>query len=148
MIIGVIGFYFVVSNINSIISNTIKINMNFTAKISLLDKLQAKYKLNQRFYRMIRKSLIKEDYKRDVESFKPMFRKFPKYLRRELKYQMYLKVFGNFKILLKLDKNVLNKIGDCSAKLHFQKSGPDQIKPFTRRTTPPRRSTSSKRATS
>lgn len=147
MIIGVIGFYFVVSNINSIISNTIKINMSFTSKISLLNKLKNKYNLDIRFYKMIRSSLIKEDYKRDVENFKPMFQKFPEYLRKELKYQMYLKVFGNFKVLLKLDKNVLNKIGDCSIKLQFQESGTDQTKSFTRRTTRPKRSTSSRRAT-
>jgi hypothetical protein len=122
MIIGVIGFYFVVSNINSIISNSIKNNMNFTAKITQLDKIRTRYKLNPNFFKMVRQSLIKKDYIQDIDNFKPMFNKFPNYLREELKYKMYLKMFGNFRILLRLEKHVLNKIGDCVKKVHFHES--------------------------
>lgn len=124
MIIGVIGFYYVVSNINSIISSSIRINMAFSSKIMLLDKLNKKYKLDPVFFKMVRRSLIQEDYKRDISNFKPMFQKFPKYLRRDLKYEMYKKVFGKFKILLGLGKKVLNTIGDHVKNLHFQESKP------------------------
>ena len=122
MIIGVIGFYFVVSNINSIISSSIRINMAFTAKITQLSKLNKKYKLDPELFKMVRSSLINEDYKRDISNFKPMFKKFPKYLRKELKYEMYKKVFGNFRILLGLQKKVLNSIGDHVTPLNFQES--------------------------
>ena len=96
--------------------------MRFSLKNTLLDKLNKKYKLDPIFFKMVRKSLIQEDYKRDISNFKPMFKKFPKYLRRELKYQMYLTVFGNFKILLGLEKKILNTIGDHIKSLHFQES--------------------------
>ena len=96
--------------------------MNFTAKITLLDRLRNKYQFNPRFFKMVRHSLIKEDYILDLDNFKPMFNKFPKYLRKELKYKMYLKMFGNFRILLQLEKNALNKIGDCVKKSHFHES--------------------------
>lgn len=128
MIIGVIGFYFVVSNINSIISNSIKMNMKFTSKITLLTQLRDKYKLKPRFFKMVRESLIKEDYKEDIQNFQSMFLKFPKYLRRELKYKMYLKVFGNFSLLRRLEKNILNAIGDKVKQVHFHESRPDQTR--------------------
>jgi hypothetical protein len=148
MIIGVIGFYFVVSNINSIISNSIKRNMNFTSKITLLSNLRDKYKLKPKFYKMVRESLINEDYKEDITNFTPMLNKFPRYLQRELKYNMYLKIFGNFNLLRRLEKNILNAIGDKVKQVHFQESKHNKTKLSTKETTLPKTCTSSKKVMS
>ena len=109
--------------------------MNFTSKITLLDQLKKRYQLNPKFFKMVRRSLIKEDYILDLDNFKPMFNKFPKYLRKELKYKMYLKMFGNFRILLQLEKSALNKIGDSIKKMHLLESKYNKTKPYIKKTT-------------
>ena len=112
IIIGVIGFYFVVSNINSIISNSIKKNKNFSICMTKLEKLKKKYNIDEKIYKLAKRALIKEDFKKEVFDFVPMMISFPKSLKKKLKYDMYINMFGGFRFLKDLPMETVISIGN------------------------------------
>ena len=122
IIIGVIGFYFVVSNINSIISNSIKKNKNFTICMTKLEKLKKKYDIDEKIYKLAKRALIKEDFKKEVFDFIPMMVSFPKSLKKKLKYDMYINMFGGFRFLKDLPMETVISIGNKMKEVVYQKS--------------------------
>lgn len=122
MIIGVIGFYFVVSAITSYISDSINKTSNFAIRIENLRKLRKKYRLSDDLYRIGMASLIKNDISKDRSNFTEMLGKFPKTLKRELKYQMYSSLLKNFPVFKNLRMKMLNTIGDHLKKVQIKES--------------------------
>lgn len=122
MIIGVIGFYFVVSNINSIISNTIKKNKNFTICMTKLEKLKKKYKIGDEIYRLAKRAIIKEEHKHEILNYIPLIKTFPKSLKKKLKYEMYINILGGFRFLKDLGMPAVISIGNKIKEVNYEKS--------------------------
>jgi hypothetical protein len=122
MLIGVVDFYFVLSNINSIISSTLKMDIEFASKLSMLEKIQKKYTLLPKTYKNAKVCLYEEEYRRDSFDLIPFFEKFPKSLRGDLKFHVYSKLLHNFPFFENLASEIINSIGDCLKESSFKKS--------------------------
>lgn len=122
MLILVVDFYFVLSNINSIISSTIKKDIEFAAKLSMLEKIEKKYALLPQTYKVAKMSLYEEEYRRDSFDLIPFFGKFPKSLRTDLKYHVYSKLLSSFPFFQNLESEIINSIGDCLKECTFDRS--------------------------
>ena len=122
MLIGVVDFYFVLSNINSIISSTIKKDIEFAAKQTMLEKIQKKYMMDPKIYKNAKISLYEEEYRRDTFDLSPFFEKFPKSLREDLKFHVYSKLLFNFPFFRNLESEIINTIGDYLKESTFNKS--------------------------
>lgn len=122
MIIGVIGFYFVISNINSITSNSINQQRLISLQKSFLYKIHEEKKLKPQIFKIINKQIENaHDFKkrRTVTEFLNIF---PKVLKRELKYTFYKNyLFGNFQFLKNFEKKIINSIGDHMIQVNFTK---------------------------
>jgi hypothetical protein len=113
MISGVMGFYFVLSDINAVVSNAIRKDIEFSAKLSMLEKIQAKYTLTQGVYKDAKISLYEDEFKVIVLDLEPFFKKFPSSIREDLKYNVNSKKLKMFPLFWDLDRSIMNTLGDC-----------------------------------
>lgn len=107
------GFYFVLSNINAVVSNAIQKDIVFSSKLSMLEKIQTKYILTEGVYKDAKISLYEDEFKvqpLDLDSF---FCKFPSSIREDLKYNVNFKKLSMFPLLQDLDRSIMNTLGDC-----------------------------------
>jgi hypothetical protein len=120
MIVGVVGFYFLLSDINSIISNTIKKEIQFSAKLSMLEKVNENYQLTEETYKEAKQSLfeLSENDKFNLDSF---YDQFPLVLKEKLKYRVYSNMLEQFSIFHKLKPEQINTIGDSLQNETFEK---------------------------
>lgn len=122
MIIGVIGFYFVVSNINSIISNSIKKQSLISLKKSFLYKINEKKKFKPKILEMISKQIDDYNEFHEWKEVKKFLNVFPKVYKRDLKYAFYKNLLRDFQFLKSFNKKIINSVGDCMTELSFYKS--------------------------
>jgi hypothetical protein len=130
ILIGVVGFYFVISSINSVISERLHKNATFTNHINSLMKLKKKKGISEELYRVAISSIFRKDYKRNINNFNDMLNKFPKSLKKELKYKMNIHIFKNFKFVQKLSKKIVNTLGKHIKKIHIKKGNINQETSF------------------
>ena len=120
MIIGVVGFYFLLSDINSIISNTIHKEIQFSARLAMLERVNNSYKLTEKTYKEAKQSLfeVEKRVKFDLEVF---YNQFPVILKEKLKYHVYSSMLNRFPIFHKLKPEQINHIGDSLQSETFEK---------------------------
>ena len=94
--------------------------------LTILDKLKNRFTFNTAFYKMVRNCLINEEYKKNIHNFTPLIDSFPKLLKKDLKYTMYINILGNFRILKHLDKKIINTIGDNVKEVTYPESESDK----------------------
>lgn len=145
MTVGVMGFYFVLSDINAVVSNAIRKDIEFSARLSMLEKIQIKYQLQPQIYKNAKMSLYEDEFRVDTLDFDFFYSKFPISLREDLKFHVNSQKLSQFCIFKDLDRKIMNRLSECLQEMEFEPSKPDQTKSFTTRTTRPRTSSSSAR---
>lgn len=120
IIMGVIGFYFVLSDINSVISTALKEDMNFSSRVTMLEKIQEKYQMNNKVYFKAKRTLFQEENQKGDIELRPFFQQFPRSLRQDLKYSVYSKNFELFAFTKYTEPLILNEIGDCMKRQTFR----------------------------
>lgn len=146
MTVGVMGFYFVLSDINAVVSNAIRKDIEFSARLSMLEKIQIKYQLKQDIYKNAKMCLYEDEFKTVELDYDFFYSKFPISLREDLKFHVNSQKLANFALFKDLDRKVMNRLCDCLKEIEFEPSKPHQTKSFTTRTTPPKTSSSSAQA--
>jgi hypothetical protein len=121
MFVGVVGFYFLLSDINAIISEAVNKEMQFSSKLSMLEKVNESYKLSQETYKEAKISLyqLADSSCVDLPFF---YRQFPLKIREELKYAVYNDMLVQFPLFHKLKMEQINRIGDALKFQVFEKS--------------------------
>jgi hypothetical protein len=122
MLTGVMGFYFVLSNINAVVSSTVRKDIEFAARLSMLEQIKKKYVLNEKVYKEAKISLYEDEFKPIQVNLTPFFSKFPISLRENLKYHMNIKKLRFFKMFEGLDRKVINSLGKHIKTIKFQAS--------------------------
>lgn len=123
MVIGVVGFYFVVSDINTIITNSILKNSKLTKKYTLLLKIQEQYEIDKYYIEKAQKALLKKkEIEKDFLEWKDFINYFPEIYSKYLKYEIYISKFKNFKNISKMKKRELNILGDKITEIHISSS--------------------------
>ena len=147
MIIGVMGFYFVLSNINSVVSSTVRMDIEFAARLSMLEKIKKKYQLSLPVYKETKRSLFEDEFKSMDFNLNNFFKKFPISLREDLKYHLNVKKLAQFNLFYGLDRSTLNTLGDSLKLLRFEPSKSFNTKTLSYMSmiTPPRTYISSNR---
>lgn len=142
MIIGVISFYFVISDINTIISNSVAKGMKLSSRLTKLEKIRQQYILSPQLCQKARVSIFQPRAFSEESSQDWFLAQFPKSLQNQLKFHIYSKLFSFFDWTLSLSPTTLSLLGDVVHQVQFEESGADQTLPCTSRTTLPRTSTS------
>ena len=122
MISGVMGFYFVLSNINTVVSSTVRKDIEFAARLSMLEKIKKKYSISAKLYKEAKVSLYEDEYKPIEVNLKPFFIKFHITLRENLKYFMNLKKLNSFRMFDNLDRSIVNSLGKCIKSVKYEPS--------------------------
>ena len=121
MIFGVIGFSFIIGSITNVISETHIKNATFTKYMKSLRKLKIKKVISYKLHQKVLKSLLRRDYINKISNTNEMLGKFPKYLKKELKYQMNKHKLKHFHFIHKFSKSIINSIGPFFKKTQFYK---------------------------
>jgi len=139
MVVGVVGFYFLLSDINAVISEALNKEARFSAKLSMLEKVNIRYKLSPDTYKEARASLFRlaDRTKLDLLFF---YGCFPTHIREELKHAQYSAELAQFPLFRKLKPEQLNRIGDALQLEVFEESRLDQTSSSSKRTSPRTRS--------
>lgn len=124
IIIGVIAFYFVLSDINSIISSGIRYDVQFSMRITMLEKIQEKYHMQKSIYLEARRALFNEELHQDKLDLQPFFSHFPRSLRKTLKYSAYSRNFRKCYFSRYVDPLIINCIGDAAKSVKISASIP------------------------
>jgi hypothetical protein len=113
MMFGVMGFYFVLSDINAVVSDTVRKDIEFSARLSMLEKVQKKYDLTYDVYKEAKMSLYEDEFKTPTLDLKSFYSKFPTFLRVDLKFRVNSIKLKNFPIFKNLDRSIVNILGQC-----------------------------------
>lgn len=122
MVVGVIAFYFVLSDINSIISSGIKYDMDFSLRVTMLEKIQEKYRMRTCVYRQAKKTIFSEEEQQQTLDLPPFFRQFPRSLRQSLKFSAYSRDFAKSYFGKYVDPLIVNCLGDAARVVHIPAS--------------------------
>jgi hypothetical protein len=131
MIIGVTAFYFVISDINTIISNSVEKRMKFSNCMTKLAKIQEKYTLSSTVLQKARKSIIDSKPCSKMSWQKWFLDQFPMSLQNDLKYHIYSKMFSYFEWSNRLSIKTLNLLGDSVREVEFDESKAHKIPLYT-----------------
>lgn len=124
MIIGVIVFYFVVSDINTIISNSVAKEIQVSACMTKLEKIKKKYPISSNMYKAAKLSLFNKNLNNLVNT-KGFLGHFPRSFENELKYHMYSKKFELFNWTQNVPSNFLGRLGDEIREVELEESKAD-----------------------
>ena len=122
MLAGVMGFYFVLSNINAVVSSTVRKDIEFAARLSMLEKIKKKYHVSEPLYKEAKISLYEDEFKVMDLNLQPFFSKFPISLREDLKYHLNVKKLNSFRVFRSLDRSILNSIGEKLKEISYEPS--------------------------
>jgi hypothetical protein len=122
MIIGVIGFYFIISAINSYISESIKNKSDLSLNISKLYELKKEYQLSENSFQIVQNSLFQNDVVKDKWNFTEMLNQFPKSLKEELKYKMHMSLLDNFEFIKDLKWKLVIELGESFKIIKYKES--------------------------
>jgi hypothetical protein len=99
--------------------------MNFSSRVTMLEKIQEKYKMNQDIYREAKKTLFLEEAKQSKKlDLSPFFKNFPRSLRKDLKYSVYSRDFQDVYFSKHVDPIIVNCIGDAMKNIKIPASIP------------------------
>ena len=111
MLLGVVSFTFVVSNINSIISQNKKKVKLKSKNLICLENIQRDHKLSDHMISMIKKEIKRTQDIVSLEQFKEMILKFPKKMQDELFLGMFHKSLTSINMFKSLPNEVLILLG-------------------------------------
>ena len=141
-----ISFTFVVSNINSIISQNHKNASQRSKNIIFLEKMRLKYGLSFELIEMIKKEVNKPTQKFHSENFDDLVDRFPVKLKNLLLYNMFKYRLQKINFFKDLPAEMLVALGQALTPIVHTKGAPSlnsKVASYTRKETPPTRSTSS-----
>ena len=122
MLFGVISFTFVVSNINSILSEQYQKRNALEKNIMSLETLQKKYNFSEDLFHLSRKQIkmkmTSNTFIDDMESFLKVF---PKNLKNDLQISMYGERLGQIDIFHGLNEETIISIGRKLTKIIYLK---------------------------
>lgn len=118
MLVGVNMFYFLVSNINSIISESIAEERLLNHKYNLLFKLMSKYQISGDLVKGAKNSIDNNSSDFKLKTFS---REFNDTIRRELDYSYFWPVLGKFSSLKYLRQDIFSTIGMNLKKVNYFK---------------------------
>ena len=121
MIIGVFGFFILLSDIHSIVSNKVKKKIHISSKLCILKKLNSTIHLTEGTYKKAKSSLYNrtEAKKFDLQIF---YSHFPVRIQKDLKFHVHSLLFRQFQLFNNLSKEQINRIGDSLNYETFKKS--------------------------
>ena len=134
MTVGVMGFYFVLSDIHAVVSNAIRKDIEFSSRLSMLEKIQIKYKLNPGVYKKAKMSLYMDEFKVATLDYDFLFSKFPTSLRQDLKFHVNSQKLRPFPLFKNLERKSMNILADALMEMEFDASKHNQIKSFITKT--------------
>jgi hypothetical protein len=119
---GVMGFYFVLSDINAVVSNAIRKDIEFSQRLSMLEKIQTKYQLTEEVYKDAKISLYEDEFRVQKLDLQPFFLRFPSSIREDLKFHVNSDKLKMFPIFSDLDRSDMNNLSDCFAEIIIESS--------------------------
>jgi hypothetical protein len=122
MMFGVMGFYFVLSDINAVVSDTVRKDIEFSARLSMLEKIQVKYKLKDEVYKEAKMSLFEDEFRVVNLDLGLFFSKLPSFLREDLKFKVNSLKLKPFPIFKNVERSILNSLGNCLTETTFEPS--------------------------
>lgn len=122
MIVGVIFFTFVVSNINSIISQNNKKHIYQEKNLLYLDKANREYEFSESIMSLAKNSLKKNNGIPVLEKVEDLLRVFPKNLKKKLQLCIYRKKLRKIKFFMGLHSDILIALGQSLYTVIYSKS--------------------------
>ena len=119
MISGVLIFYILIGNMNSMISVSIRKELAINKNITRLDKIGKLYSFEKNFLKSIHVELLADRRRLGKEDFFKVFRQLPSILRKELKFHMYINDIGYFPLFTQVNLDTICQLGDCLTKSRF-----------------------------
>ena len=119
MLIGVNLFYFLVSNITSIISTNITKQNLLKQKLRILFGLMIQYNLPIDLIKRAKHSIDEQKNKVDLKKFSEQF---GEKIKKDLDYYYFFPILKRFSCLKYLRKDILSNIGNKLRKASFNKS--------------------------
>ena len=116
------GFYFVLSDINAVVSDTVRKDIEFSARLSMLEKIQKKYLLTPQVYKMAKMSLFEDGFKTVNLNLKMFYTRYPSFLREDLKFRVNSIKLKQFTMFKNLDRSIVNSIGESMVETTFEPS--------------------------
>jgi CRP-like cAMP-binding protein len=122
MLLGVVSFTFVVSNINSIISQNKKKVKEQAKNLIFLEKMQKKYNLSNELIRMANREVSISNRKFNMDNFQGMIKYFPPNLRNELYLSIFKRKLKHINIFTKLPDEVIITLGQALTPIIYMPS--------------------------
>ena len=140
MIFGVISFTFVVSNINSMLSQSNKSTLQRSKNFSFLEKMNLKYKLSPELIEMATKEINKH-VQNHSDNFYEMINTFPVNLRNDLYYSMFKNNLNQINFFKDLPPDIIIVLGQALTPIIYTKGIPNnQIAGSTPKVMSPKKS--------
>ena len=121
MIVGVVFFTFVVSNINSIISQKNKKDLIQEKNMLYLERANREYKFSNSIMCMAMSSVKKNQGIVQLENIEDLLRVFPKNLKKQLQMSVYEKKVSKINFFNGLHPDILIALGQCLYKVMYTK---------------------------
>lgn len=122
MVLGVVSFTFVVSNINSIISQNKKQIRMKAKNLICLAKIKEDLKLSDELINMATKEISQSTHEISAESFKEMIIKFPREQQKKLFYCMYREKLHSINMFRVLSPDVIILLGQVISSIIYMPS--------------------------
>lgn len=121
MIIGVISFTFVVSNINSILSQNNKKASEQSKNIIFLEKMKVKHGLSVELIEMAKNEIRNRNNQNKSLDFSEMINNYPANLKNELYFSMYSLKLKKIKFFKDLPPEVVAVLGQALTPIVYTK---------------------------
>lgn len=128
MIIGVIFFTFVVSNINSIISQKNKKHIYQEKNLLCLNKANKEYEFSESIMNLAQNSLKKNNGRPLLEKVEDLLIVFPKNLKKQLQLCIYKTKLSKIKFFMGLHSDILIALGQSLYTVIYTKSNSFKVK--------------------
>lgn len=119
MFCGVMGFYFVLSNINAVLSSAIREDVQFAARLSMLERLHKKYTLDAPTYKRAKMSLYEQETNSARVNLEPFLSNFPSLLRGHLKFHWNAHKLSQFGLFSGLGRALVKTLGNTFQELRI-----------------------------
>ena len=113
MIFGVISFTFVVSNINSILSQTYRAERERSKNLIILESIKEKYDFSPELIEVVKMQINKPVPTISSDNFQPTIKIFPTGIKNELLYSMYKDSLNQITFFKDLPPEIINVLGQA-----------------------------------
>ena len=130
MIMGVISFTFVVSNINSIISQQKKKQAHQQKNLMYLNRIHEKHGLSKELIKTTKNIIFKNIQVCRIENVDDFFKVYPKSIKTELQLSMYKENMSQIEFFQDLPDEIMITIGRALKPISFTPSTISTLFPY------------------